>query len=191
MRNRLKSLVTTIVLVIWAFSLAGHSSAGGYDVQLPSGELTPHSTVILANKLDARFSRDFSTLLKQLSLRWVIVDSATVPDTVRDKNLILLGRLDATYTGEIIRELLTAEEIEMIRAAAGQPVVLERDSPWMEGKRVIICAGADLLLARNAAEEAVRAIISHAPPPNGCEASRAVGEAGNCSVPRSCGEWSA
>lgn len=73
MRSRLKSVLTTLALVIWACSLAGHSSAGGCDVQLSPGELTPHSTVILANKVDARFSRDFSTLLRHLVLlqeRW-------------------------------------------------------------------------------------------------------------------------
>lgn len=73
MRNRLECLVTMIVLVIWACSFAGHSSAGGFQVQLSPGELTPHSTVILANKVDARFSRDFSTLLRHLVLlqeRW-------------------------------------------------------------------------------------------------------------------------
>ncbi|MFN2245405.1 MAG: S41 family peptidase, partial [Anaerolineae bacterium] len=89
---------------------------------------------------------------------------ATVPEAVQNKHLILVGRLDATYSGEIIRGLLTAGEIEAIRAAGGQGVVLEKDSPWAEGRRVILCAGTDLLSARNAAEDAVRAIIAGAPP---------------------------
>ena len=159
-----KCLITMIVLMIWAVSFPGHSSADGYDVQASPGELMLDNTVILANKVDARFSRDFSMLLKHLRLEWVIVDNAAVPDAVKDKNLILLGRLDAAYTGEIMRGMMTAEEIETIRAAAGQPVILEKDSPWMQGRHVTICAGIDMLQTRNAAEEAVRAIIAGAPP---------------------------
>jgi hypothetical protein len=150
-----------IALVIWAVSFPGHSSA---DVQAPPGALTPDNTVILANKVDARFGRDFSTLLKHLRLEWAILDRATVPEAVQDKNLILVGRLDATHSGEIIRGLMTAGEVEAIRTAEGQGVVLEKDSPWAEGRRVILCAGTDLLSARNAAEDAVRAIIAGAPP---------------------------
>jgi len=36
--------------------------------------------------------------------------------------------------------------------------------PWAEGRTVYICSGADMLLTRNAAEEAARAIIAAAPP---------------------------
>ncbi len=164
MRKRPVSLVTMIVWVIWASSFPGHSSADGYDVEVLLGELTPDNTVILANKVDARFSRDFSTLLKHLRLEWVILDGATVPDAVLDKNLILLGRLDATYSGEIMRGLMTAEEIESIRVAESKPIFLEKDSPWMEGRWMIICAGTDLLSTRNAAEGAVRAIMDRSPP---------------------------
>jgi hypothetical protein len=159
-----KSLIAMIALMIWMVSFPGHSSAQSCCTGALSGELVPENTVILANQADARFSQDFSMLLKHLRPKWVVMDSATVPDSVKDKNLILLGRLDAAYTGEIMRGMMTAEEIETIRAAAGKPVVLEKDSPWMEGRSVTICTGADLLLTRNAAEEAVRAIIATAPP---------------------------
>ena len=159
-----KSLITMIVLLIWVFSFPGHSSAYGCCPRTSSGELTPDNTVILANQIDAQFSQDFSMLLKYLRLEWIIVDSATVPDAVKDKNLILLGRLDAAYTGEIMRGMMTTEDIEMIRATTDQPVVIEKDSPWMAGRSVYICTGADLLLTRNAAEEAVNAIITNAPP---------------------------
>ena len=117
MRTRSKSLMVMIVLLIWAFSFPGHSRAHGLCLQKPPEELTPENTVILANQTDARFSQDYSVLLKSLRLEWAVVDSATVPDAVKDKNLILLGRLDAAYTGEIMRSMLTAEEIETIRAA--------------------------------------------------------------------------
>ncbi len=61
--------------------------------------------------------RDSSTLLKYLRLKCVIIDSPTVSDAVQDKNLILLGCLDAIHTSEIMRGLMTAEDMEMIRTA--------------------------------------------------------------------------
>ena len=160
MRTNSKFLMTTIVLLIWAFSVPGYGHAHSCSAQALSDELTPGNTVILANQTDARFSQDFSMLLKALRLEWAILDSATVPDAVKDNNLILLGRLDAAYTGEIMRGMLTAEEIETIRTAGDRHVVLDKESPWAEGRSVYICTGADLLLTRNAAEEAVRAIIA-------------------------------
>ena len=86
--------------------------------------LAPDNTVILANKLDARFGQDFSVLLKHLRLEWVVLDSAVMPDSVRDKNLVLLGHPDAEYSGEVIRELLAVEELEMLRAATEHHVNL-------------------------------------------------------------------
>jgi len=126
--------------------------------------VTPENTVILANQTDARFSQDFSVLLSQLRLEWVILDGAVLPESVKDKNLILLGHPDAAVTGEVIRGILTAEEIEMLRTATDRHIVIEKESPWAEGRTVTICSGADTLLTRNAAEGAVRAIIAAAPP---------------------------
>lgn len=155
---------TTILLAIWACSFLSPGPALSCCAQAPPGELTPANTVILANQADARFSQDFSILLKSLRLEWTVVDSAEVPDSVRDKNLILLGRLDGAYTGEIMRSLLTAEEIETVRSAAEGQIVLSKANPWAEGRRVYVCAGAGLLQTRNAAEGAVRAIMASTPP---------------------------
>jgi hypothetical protein len=126
--------------------------------------ITPETTIIVSNGVDARFSQDYSTLLKQLRLDWVILTSAVLPESVTDKNLVIIGHPDAEYTGDLIRELLTEDEVEDLLAVEDQQVVLEIESPWMEGRTVIICSGADLLLARNAAEEAFREIIAAAPP---------------------------
>jgi len=164
MRTSSKSSVATIVLLIWAFSFHDYGRAHSLCLQQPSDGLTPENTVILANQTDARFSQDFSVLLDSLRLEWAVVDSDTVPDSVKDKNLILLGRLDAAYTGEIMRGLLTAEELETIRTTRDRHLVLAKASPWAEGRSVYICTGADLLLTRNAAEEAVRSIMASSPP---------------------------
>jgi hypothetical protein len=153
-----------LTLVLWAFCLLSHGSMQDCRAQEPPDAPTPESTVIVANAIDAQFSHDFSALLRHLRLPWIVVDTATVPDPVRDKHLILLARPDAAYTGEIMRSMVTATEIEAIQAAAEGHTVLVKDSPWTEGRSVYICTGTDLLLARDAAEEAVREIMASAPP---------------------------
>ena len=70
-------------------------------------ELTPENTVILSNETDGSFCRDFSVLLKGLRLEWVTLDTAEVPESVRDKNLIIVGRLNSEYTGDMITELIS------------------------------------------------------------------------------------
>ncbi len=165
-----KPLTATIVLLVVASFLLGYGRAHGLQ-GLPD-DLAPENTVILANETDARFSRDFSVLLDSLRLEWVVVDSVDVPDAVRDRNLILLGRPDAAYTGEIIRSLLAADELEMVRAAGEEPVVLFKPSPWAEGRTIHICTGAGLLQTRDAAEEAVRAIVAGLPPTSAWIGSR-------------------
>jgi hypothetical protein len=164
MGGKLRLLVIVVVL---ALCVGCPIPGTADDCQAQTGEwddVVPGNTVILANQIDACFSRDFSILLKHLRLEWVVLDGAAVPDSVHGKNLILLGHPDAPLTGELVRRLLTEEEIEMIRSSADHHVVIEKESPWMEGRSIFICAGADALLTRNAAEEAARAIIGGAPP---------------------------
>ncbi|MGB2895042.1 MAG: S41 family peptidase, partial [Anaerolineales bacterium] len=164
MDKKLRFLIIAVVLGLFV-GLPNYGNADDYQVQAAEpGDVTPENTVILANQTDARFSQDFSLLLSQLRLEWVILDGPVSPESVWDKNLILLGHPDAAYTGEIIRGILTPEEIEMLRTATDRHVVIEKESPWTEGRTVTICSGADMLLTRNAAEEAARTIIAAAPP---------------------------
>ncbi|MBU7018843.1 MAG: hypothetical protein HXS44_15140 [Theionarchaea archaeon] len=116
-----------------------------------NGELTPENTVILSNETDASFLRDFSVILKRLRSEWIILESAEVPESVRDRNLIIIGELDAVYTGALIREFLTQEEIDYIED--GHYSIGERESPYTDGKFVYICAGSDRIKTKKAAEE--------------------------------------
>jgi len=164
MAKTLKILMILMVITVFG-GLPNLSSAGSrIGVITETGNLTPENTILLANEMDARFSQDFSVLLKHLRLEWVILESAAVPDSVKDKNLVILGHPDAENSGEIIRGMLTAEEIEELWSVTDHHVVLEKKSPWMENRSVIVCSGADRLMMRNAAEETIRAIISSAPP---------------------------
>jgi len=164
MAEKIKLPVILFILALCFGIPAPAIADAGHGQLTESGNLIPENTVILANETDARFSLDFSVLLSQLRLEWIILDSTVLPESVWDKNLILLGHPDAAVTGEIIRGILTVEEIEMLRTTTDRPVVIEKESPWAEGRTVTICSGADRLLTRNAAEEAVRAIIAAAPP---------------------------
>lgn len=156
-----------LILVLLALCLGIPTpgiTASNHEQITGPGNLTPENTVILANSMDARFSQDFSVQLKHLRLEWIVLDSTVVPDSIQDKNLVVLGHTDAEYTGDLIRGMLTAEEIESLQAARDHHVVLEKESPWMADRTIYICSGADMLLTRNAAEEAFQVIISNAPP---------------------------
>lgn len=118
-------------------------------------ELTPENTVILSNETDESFCRDFSILLRRVQPEWFILDTAEMPESVRDKNLIIIGELDADYTGAIIQELLQ-EEADSIRN--GHYSVFEKESPWADGRIIYICAGSDKLLTKKAAEEAIASL---------------------------------
>jgi len=133
------------------------------DTTIP-GSTLPENTVFLATSQDARFSQDFSTLLKHARLSWIILDNPTVPDHVKDQNLLLLGNLNSPISGELIQDILTTDEIELLRTDPGLEGVLEIESPWQEDRTVIICSGGDSSGIRDAAESALRSLIANAPP---------------------------
>lgn len=136
-------------LVILLFSLLCVPISTGND------ELAPENTVILSNETDASFCRDFSVLLRRLRPEWIILDSTVVPESVQDKNLIIIGGPDAEYTGVIIEDFLTQKEVDSI--SDGQYVILEKESPWGE-TNIIVCAGPDKILTKKAAEEAITSL---------------------------------
>lgn len=123
-------------------------------------ELKPENTVILSNETDESFCRDFSVLLKRLKPEWVILDTSEVPESVRERNLIIIGELDAEYTGDVIKEFLTPEEEEYIRD--GHYSVREMESPWTENGVIYLCVGSDRVLTKKAAEEAVAMLMKNA-----------------------------
>jgi hypothetical protein len=131
---------------------------------LQSATLTTSNTVIVSNKFDALFSQDFSVLLKHLRLKWIVLDSAAVPDSIQDKNLILLGHPVSEFAGTVIRGMLSEEEIENIQLATDQHLIFKKESPWLDDRTIYICTGADFLQRRNAAEELIHTLIADAPP---------------------------
>ncbi|TET98676.1 MAG: hypothetical protein E3J30_06355 [Anaerolineales bacterium] len=164
MGKKLRFLIIAVVVGLFV-GVPINDNAEYYQAHAAeAGDVAPENTVILANQTDALFSQDFSWLLRQLRMEWVILDGTVLPESVWDKNLILMGHPDAAYSGELIQEVLTAEEIEMLRSATDRHVVIAKESPWTEGRTVYICSGTEMLLTRNAAEEAARAIIAAAPP---------------------------
>ncbi|MFQ5820471.1 MAG: S41 family peptidase [Candidatus Heimdallarchaeota archaeon] len=121
-----------------------------------STEMIPENTVILSNETDEAFYKDFSVLLRRVRPEWILLDAAEVPESVRDKNLIIIGELDSEYTGTIITEFLTQEELEYIQE--GHYSVLKRESSWTADRLIYICVGSDELLTKKAAEEAITSL---------------------------------
>ena len=152
------------ILAIGLFCLPIHSVAQTSGGQTTAVAWMPENTVVLSNEMDARFARDYSILLKHLRIEWIVVDRPVVPEAVQNKNLIVLGRLSASYIGQIILDVMTAQDITTAGATPGEPVVLEKESPWAEDRRMVLCLGDDLITTRNAAEKALRAIIASSPP---------------------------
>jgi len=117
-----------------------------------SSSVSPENTVILSNETDESFCKDFSVLLRRVRPEWIVLENVEVPEPVRDMNLIIIGELDAEYTGSIIKELLTQEEEEYIRG--GHHAVYEKESLWAE-RIIYVCTGGDRILTKKAAEEAI------------------------------------
>ncbi|MBU7001755.1 MAG: hypothetical protein HXS51_13390 [Theionarchaea archaeon] len=133
------------ILIILAFSLFC------VPASVEDDELGPENTVIISNDTDESFCRDFSVLLRRVKPEWVIVNTGEVPERIQDKNLIIIGGLDADYTGEIIAGMITREERDHIQDDTYE--ILTKESPWAEGKTVYICTGSDNRLTKKAAEE--------------------------------------
>ena len=154
--------LTLVLFVSAAATQAQHRGVAqwaGYSLpDKRSAELTPENTVILSNETDRAFCQDFSVLLKSLSLEWVTLDSAESPESLKDKNLVIVGRPDSEYTGDVIAKLITPEGAASVRQ--GGPHVFQVDSPWNEDRVVYVSVGSDLLLAKKAAEAAVTSIIA-------------------------------
>lgn len=166
-------LLTALAILVLAAAGAPVSNAAPHDKAQRKDEtfarkdvagdigLTPENIVILSNETDASFCRDFSVPLKSLRVEWVVLDTAEVPESARDKHLIIVGRPDAEYTGDIINTLITQEEADYIRQE-GHYSILEKDNPWHDNRIILISAGSDLLLTKTAAVEALHSIMENA-----------------------------
>lgn len=142
----MKGIFLSVILVISLFPVAGLSE---------DSTATPENTVILSNETDESFCKDFSVLLRRLKPEWIVLDNAGVPESVREKNLIILGGLHSEYTGNIIKEFLSHEEVDHIQD--GQHAVIEKENLWSESK-IIICTGPDSVSIKKAAEEAITSL---------------------------------
>ena len=143
---KMKGFFFTVFLVMSLLPTTGL----GEDVAL-----TPENTVIISNETDESFCRDFSILLRRVKSEWVVLDDAIVPESVKEKNLIIVGGLHSEYTGNIIKEILSQEEVNYILDV--KYTVIEKESPWSENK-IIICTGSDIIFIKKAAEEAIASL---------------------------------
>ena len=139
--------------MVWMISF---SLSFSYSLSLSAQNVvTPENTVIISNETHESFCKDFSIILKRVHPLWIVLDTPAIPESIREKNLIIIGTLEGEYTGDIIRELLTEEEEEHIQD--GYYALYEKESPWAE-RVIYICTGTDDILVKKAAEEALSAL---------------------------------
>lgn len=162
MNKKFKLIIPILILLFIISTPALAEIIGGQKIHV--SDLQANDTVILANNSDARFCQDYSVLLKRLNLEWVIMDSLSVPEAIKDKNLILIGHTDSPYTGQLIEDLQSVEEASTHQAENNRHMILEKQSPWRQDRTIYICSGSDFISRRNAAEELVRMIIADSPP---------------------------
>ena len=66
-----------LILLALCFAIPTTGIAAGSYVHLAEpGNLLPENTIIIANETDARFIQDFSLLLRQLRLEWIILEGS-------------------------------------------------------------------------------------------------------------------
>ena len=128
-----------------------------------STELTPSDTIILSNRTDMDFCSDFSVFMKQLSIDWICINTLELPVDTKEKNVILVGGPDAAYTGDIVKDLITEEEADLIRENRCNTFV--KDSPWADNRVVYICAGSDRILTKIAAEKTIQSLVEKSKKP--------------------------
>ena len=73
MAKKMKLPAILILLVLCLGIPTPGIADGSHDQITEPGNLLPNNTIIIANEMDARFSQDFSLLLRQLRLDWVIL----------------------------------------------------------------------------------------------------------------------
>jgi hypothetical protein len=134
------------------------------NLQLEKLNLQSEKTVIITNTIDSRFCRDYSTLLKYLSCTWVEISEATIQPDIRENDLIIIGGINDPWTGGLLHNILSAEQIDILKQQSAKDSILIIPNPWKENQSIIICSGRSLLQKRDAAETLLRRILSIFPP---------------------------
>lgn len=166
-----KKLLVALAIVLVCFAQALWSVSGknhGQPAIIPTltarseqTEVTPENTVFVTDATAGSFCRDFSTVLKSIRLEWVFLETGELPESVWEKNIILVGELDSEPVGQLIATLLTTEESDYIRQGAHYSS-LRKASPWQKDRTLYISVGSNLLLAKQAAEETIASIMANA-----------------------------
>jgi len=149
-------------LKILAIMLALSFTGNFFQIQAGiENELTISNTIIISNKTDGLFCKNFSPFLKRISLDWVFLESTEIPENVKTRNVIIIGGPDAGYTRKMVRNLLEDREAQYLRED-GHYLVLRKENPWDDSKAAYILAGSDRTNTKRAAEEGIRSIMEEA-----------------------------
>ncbi|MBU7032605.1 MAG: hypothetical protein HXS53_08740 [Theionarchaea archaeon] len=155
-QNKDGKLKIFVIMLTFSFIVNFFQIYAGTD-----NELTISNTIIISNKTDELFCRDFSPFLKRISLDWIAIESPELPETLKHKNVIIIGGPDAEYTGKMVINLLEEKEAQYLRED-GNSLVLKKENPWDDSRTTYILAGSDRTGTKRAAEEGIRSIMEEA-----------------------------
>jgi len=134
----------TVVLVVALFGLCFHHQAMAQDLIIVGTEST----------MDA--SQDWLSFLQTQEVPCVVVTPAEFGEHNKGDYIVVMGSMDeAEDIKAILKELLTAEEMEWISQAGNGNMYVKTDV-WAPGQKIIVIAGSHQIIteqARKATQE--------------------------------------
>ena len=73
---------------------------------IPPAASIKQSTIIVSDQADHDFCRDFSVLLRDLPLSWVILEQDELPESTRDMNIVFAGTPDSSHAAPLLEKYL-------------------------------------------------------------------------------------
>lgn len=117
---------------------------------------------ILANAIDSGMAEDFFGFLKNKGMTVRRSNASQFDQYKNEKFIIMLGGPDAyNGVGDIVSEVITAREAEEIREEGNREMIV-KTNVWMKGQVVVILAGSNREMTREAWDENKGSVISRA-----------------------------
>lgn len=135
--------------ILLALLLLGSAA---YSVNAQGGAGKPR-IVLLANDIDYENAQDFYGFLGNKGMEVIRVTASTFDANKQEKFIVILGGPDAyDGVGEIVKQVLSAEEQNQVREKASRKMIV-KTNVWRKGQVVHVIAGADRNQTKKGHEE--------------------------------------
>ena len=129
---------TVVVLVVGLFGVCFHQQAMAQDLII----------VGTGSTMDA--SQDWLSFLKTQEVPCVVVNPAEFGEHNKEDSIVVIGSMDESEDIKaILKEVLTAEEMEWISQAGNGKMYVKTDV-WTPGQKIIVIAGSHQIIAEQA-----------------------------------------